>query len=175
MRHLYFSRQSSTKGPLRGNDAVAKRSERPRNRNRNHPLHGEMDTSRVDGVKAPLHNGTPSRTGPRFVGMRFSRFCPIRVPNFLDRGAAVDAEDVVGGARERHVLGLVALGICREDEEPRHAAHVGRLLVGSPGHQLSLRWRASRDVLLPVDLRITLGGRQAAPAPASSAVLSWAC
>ena len=25
---------------------------------------------------------------------------------------------------------------------------------GSPGHQLSLRWRAARDVLVPVGLRI---------------------
>ena len=29
------------------------RSERPQTRKRNHPRHGEMDTSRVDGVKAP--------------------------------------------------------------------------------------------------------------------------
>ena len=34
-------------------------AERPRNQKRNHPLHCEMDTSRLDGVKASLHNGTP--------------------------------------------------------------------------------------------------------------------
>ena len=32
------------------------------NRKRNHPRHREMDTSRVDGVKAPLHDGTPRYT-----------------------------------------------------------------------------------------------------------------
>ena len=34
---------------------LATRSEWPQTRKRNHPLHCEMDTSRVDGVKAPLH------------------------------------------------------------------------------------------------------------------------
>ena len=35
------------------------RSERPQTRKRNHPRPRLMDTSRVDGVKASLHNGTP--------------------------------------------------------------------------------------------------------------------
>ena len=39
--------------------SIAVRSEWPRNRKINHPLHCEMDTSRVDGVKASLHDGTP--------------------------------------------------------------------------------------------------------------------
>ena len=37
----------------------SKRSEPPQNRRRDHPLHCEMETSRVDGVKAPPHDGTP--------------------------------------------------------------------------------------------------------------------
>jgi len=37
---------------LRGTDAV---SEWPQNRKRNHPRHREMDTSRIDKVKAPQH------------------------------------------------------------------------------------------------------------------------
>ena len=36
-----------------------KRSEWPRNRKRNHPLHQKMETRRVDGVKASLYNWTP--------------------------------------------------------------------------------------------------------------------
>ena len=43
------------RGASRSLDAVRTAS----NSKKNHPLHGEMDTSRVDGVKAPLHNGTP--------------------------------------------------------------------------------------------------------------------
>ena len=39
-------------------DGVAA-SERPQNRKRNHPLHGEMDTSRIEEVKTPQHDGTP--------------------------------------------------------------------------------------------------------------------
>ena len=39
--------------------SIAVRSKWPQNRKRNHPLHREMATSRVDGVKAPLHHGTP--------------------------------------------------------------------------------------------------------------------
>ena len=36
-----------------------KRSERPQNQQRNHPRHREMATSRLNEVKAPLHNVTP--------------------------------------------------------------------------------------------------------------------
>ena len=35
------------------------RSEWPRNRKKDHPRPRLMDTSRVDGVKAPQHRGTP--------------------------------------------------------------------------------------------------------------------
>ena len=42
-----------------GHRGLATRSEWPQTRNRTNPRHREMDTSRVDGVKAPLHNGTP--------------------------------------------------------------------------------------------------------------------
>ena len=41
---------------LRG---ASSRSERRQNRKRNHPRPRVMDTSRVDGVKAPQHRGTP--------------------------------------------------------------------------------------------------------------------
>ena len=43
---------------LRG-DGVDEPRRDARNRHRNHPLHCEMDTSRIDGVKAPQHRGTP--------------------------------------------------------------------------------------------------------------------
>ena len=36
-----------------------KRSERPQTRKRNHPLPSFLETSRVDGVKAPQHFKTP--------------------------------------------------------------------------------------------------------------------
>ena len=36
--------------------------ELPQNQKRNHPRHREMATSRVDGVKAPPHSGTPRST-----------------------------------------------------------------------------------------------------------------
>ena len=35
------------------------RSERPQNRQRDHPLPSFLETTRVDGVKASLHDGTP--------------------------------------------------------------------------------------------------------------------
>ena len=35
------------------------RSEMARNQKRNHPRHREMDTSRIEEVKAPPHDGTP--------------------------------------------------------------------------------------------------------------------
>ena len=38
---------------------LSNRSEWPQNRQRNHPRHREMDTSRLNEVKAPLHDGTP--------------------------------------------------------------------------------------------------------------------
>ena len=38
----------------------------PQTRKRNHPRHREMDTSRVDGVKASLRDGTP-RSHPKNV------------------------------------------------------------------------------------------------------------
>ena len=38
---------------------LATQSERPHNRKLNHPRPRLMDTSRVDGVKAPQHRGTP--------------------------------------------------------------------------------------------------------------------
>ena len=43
------------------------RSERPQTRKRNHPRPRLMDTSRVDGVKAPLHNGTPRSYASMFM------------------------------------------------------------------------------------------------------------
>jgi hypothetical protein len=46
------------------------RSEWPRNPKRNHPLPRLMDTSRVDGVKASLYNGTPRS--------HVARGCPAR-------------------------------------------------------------------------------------------------
>ena len=51
--------------------SIAVRSEWPQNRKRNHPLHGEMDTSHINKVKTPQHDGTPrahrrpSRTATR--------------------------------------------------------------------------------------------------------------
>ena len=41
------------------------RSERPQNPKRDHPRHREMETTRVDGVKASLHDGTPRSRRPR--------------------------------------------------------------------------------------------------------------
>ena len=38
---------------------LSTRSERPQNKKRNHPRPPLLETTRVDGVKAPLHNGTP--------------------------------------------------------------------------------------------------------------------
>ena len=35
------------------------RSERPQNQQRNHPRPPLLETTRIDGVKAPLHDGTP--------------------------------------------------------------------------------------------------------------------
>ena len=46
---------ASLASSLRG----ASRSERPQNPKRNHPLPSFLETSRVDGVKASLHDGTP--------------------------------------------------------------------------------------------------------------------
>ena len=48
-----FLKPSSING-LRG-AFPSSRSEWPQNKKRNHPRHREMDTSRVDGVKAPQH------------------------------------------------------------------------------------------------------------------------
>ena len=55
------------------------RSEWPQNRKINHPLHCEMDTSRVDGVKAPQHRGTPRSRLP-FIEVRLAR----ELPHHLD-------------------------------------------------------------------------------------------
>ena len=57
---------------------LSTRSEWPRNRNRNHPRPRLTDTSRVDGVKAPQHRGTPRsyvlviHTSPGPSGVRLS-------------------------------------------------------------------------------------------------------
>ena len=53
------------------------RSERPQNPKRNHPLHGEMDTSRVDGVKAPR-----SPVAGR-AGRTTTSSCAIFLPNLM--------------------------------------------------------------------------------------------
>ena len=54
---MTFARASEGYRPnLRG---ASTRSERPQNQKINHPRHREMDTSRLDGVKASLHDGTP--------------------------------------------------------------------------------------------------------------------
>ena len=48
---------------LRGASRCSTPSEWPQNQKINHPRHREMDTSRVDGVKAPLDDGTPRSHG----------------------------------------------------------------------------------------------------------------
>ena len=44
-------------------EVISIRSEQPQNQKRNHPRPRLMDTSRIDGVKAPQHRGTPRSTG----------------------------------------------------------------------------------------------------------------
>ena len=72
---------------LRG---ASTRSEWPQNRKRNHPLHGEMHTSRVDGVKAPLHDGTPRS---HILGRR------VELPELVPEVVRVGAHVVLG---QRH-------------------------------------------------------------------------
>ena len=74
----------SFRSNLRGNDAVAKRcstrSESAQNRKRDHPLPSFLETSRVDGVKAPPHDGTP-RSCLTACSTCCCRLCPCREPH----------------------------------------------------------------------------------------------
>ena len=61
--HEHLPPQASSgffESDLRG---ASTRSERPQNRKRNHPRPSFPETTRIDGVKASLHNGTPRSTG----------------------------------------------------------------------------------------------------------------
>ena len=53
------------RGGLRGASRSLDSSERPQNPKINHPLHGEMDTSRVDGVKAERNSLVDVHAGTR--------------------------------------------------------------------------------------------------------------
>ena len=98
---------------LRG-ASLSKRSEWPQTRKRKHPRHREMDTSRIEEVKTPQHNGTPRahdpvvvdvgqtfvrvKLSPIYVGRRraplavvrqddFQRFAAVvQFPQFVDFG-----------------------------------------------------------------------------------------
>ena len=98
-------------------------SEWPQIRKRNHPRPSFPETTRVDGVKAPLHDGTPrsyredkndeARDGPKLLDVRrdlhaaFVPFGDVKEVNIpASRGAAVPSrhrraaspgEDVVAG------------------------------------------------------------------------------
>ena len=49
----------TTCGGVRVDGVLSTRSERPQHRKRDHPLPSFLETTRVDGVKAPQHRGTP--------------------------------------------------------------------------------------------------------------------
>merc|ERR1712078_501742 len=53
------ARMRSSSVPPRSTCAEHTRSERPQTRKRNHPFPSFLETTRVDGVKASLHDGTP--------------------------------------------------------------------------------------------------------------------
>ncbi len=82
-------------------------SEWPQNRKRNHPLHCEMDTSRVDGVKAPQHRGTPR-----------SRRAADEKPNWplVDDAPAAAPSIVLGAAAGDEGAGADELGRRVADE-----------------------------------------------------------
>jgi len=72
------------KAYFKGADAVSvNRSEFTRNRKRNHPLHCEMDTSRVDGVKPSLKRaGTNREVTVKYID-----------PSYMVRSVPADAGD----------------------------------------------------------------------------------
>ena len=52
-------RKGTEPGTCAEHRGLSTRSERPQNRKRDHPLPSFLETTRVDGVKAPQHRGTP--------------------------------------------------------------------------------------------------------------------
>ena len=72
--------------------SIAVRSEWPQTRKRNHPRPRLMDTSRIDGVNAPLHDGTPryARHDVAFAVFR-TVVVELAVMTFLGRRAEAQA------------------------------------------------------------------------------------
>ena len=92
---LYAIEQRLLGGQRAEHRGRSTRSEWPQTQKRNHPLHCEMETSRVDGVKAPLHNWTP-RSHEWFVKRRLGRLQRGRLlPDAVEDGVGLQLAPTV--------------------------------------------------------------------------------